>query len=183
MNYYIMEKSILNLLLILTVVATAQANWVIKNVGNDNVHVSFPSEPKYDENSQIQSQIYVSKVDNCIFTVLVKNNVIPNTIIPDYEKFKLLSAAEQASLVNEFLDKGIMQFIGNSSIISPLKSIKVGNYFGKEIAYANSGNVNQLYTKFILVRKNLYIIQCTYKEPSDPCKASKEKFLSSVFIN
>ena len=183
-NYH-MDKIFLSLLLTLCVTFTkAQSNWVTKKVGGDNVYVNFPTEPSYDEKKQIQSQIYVSTVGNCMFTVLVKNNVIPNAIIPDYEKFKSLSLTEQNNLANEFLDKGVKQFIGSSSIISPTKSITVGQFLGKQITYANSnsGNTNQLYTKFILVGKNLYIVQCTYKKVSDPCETSKDKFLVSISI-
>lgn len=155
-----------------------------KKVGGDNVYVSFPNEPNHDEKKQMQSEIYVSTVGNCMFTVLVKNNVIPNAIIPDYEKFKSQPVTEQNKLANEFLDKGVKQFIGNSSVISPATSIKIGKFLGKQITYANSssGDTNQLYTKFVLVGKNLYIIQCTYKKVSDPCDTSKEKFLSSISI-
>jgi hypothetical protein len=180
-----MKKSFMSLLLALAALfATAQTNWVTKKVGYDNVHVTFPSEPSHDEKPQIQSEIYVSAIGNCMFTVLVKKNVLPNAIITNYEKFKTLSETEQSNLTNEFLDKGIRQFVGNSSIISPSKSIRVGKYLGKEITYenSNSGITNQLFTKFLLVGKNLYIIQCTYKKPSNPCRISKEKFLSSVSI-
>lgn len=163
----------------------AQTKWIKTKVGSDNITIEFPKEPKYDSKPQLNSEIYVATFGTCMFTVLVKKNIIPNAIIPNYDDFKKLPASEQNTSINNFLDKGIKQFIENSTINSSAKSIKVGRYSGKEITYSNdySGKMNKHFTKFIVVDRNLYIVQCVYQNLSEPCENLKDKFLNSIRAN
>lgn len=109
--------------------AFGQTDWVKKEIGN-KIYVSFPTSSKFDFVNK--TGVYTSKTDNCIFMALAQQGVIP-----DYNEFVKLSAANQNEVIELFLDNAIKgMLIQSENEGTPFKNIKIGKYSGREVSYS-----------------------------------------------
>lgn len=177
-----MKKPFLVLVLLANVfIAMAQSNWVTTRVGNE-LSVKFPNNPNYDTKPEKRLTMFTTTTgnDNCYFTVVVRNQAIN-----DYNRIKKLSIKEQQNEINSFLDKGISQFIEDGNIITPLKTIKIGTYLGKELTYTITDNNEKqatIFAKFIFANNNLYIVSCSIYQQG-LYENDKNLFLNSITVH
>ncbi|MGJ7030029.1 hypothetical protein [Niabella hirudinis] len=167
--------------LVTSIACTSQTNWVKTKVGSE-LSVKFPNKPFVDTKPERRLTMFTTSKsnDNCSFTVVVRKQVIK-----DYDRISKLSLSEQEKEISSFLNKGVIQFIQDGDIVTPLKSFKTGNYRGKEITYTlkkDNGKQSIIFEKFIIANNNLYIISfSTYQKGL--CENDKDFFFNSITVS
>jgi len=160
------------------------AQWMEKEVGN-NIYVQFPSNPEYKISKGVPGAYsymasYTAKTENCLFMVLILNDVMPN-----YPEFMRLSKDRQQLAENKLLD-GFME--GKLSITDNTpnnnKHIKLGVYNGRECSYSAimpaTGERCKRFSKVFLIKNKSFQFECWFLKNAPDDAASKEK---DIFFN
>jgi hypothetical protein len=146
---------------------------------NNEVSVEFPSLPNKKESGN--NQVYLYKTEEYALMVGVAKNGFSN-----YKPPTKIDSAQQLKFANDFLNNIIDGKISykNQSIVS-IKTIKIGEYLGKEIVYltgdAKNENSRERFTSLLLIKDTLYTFECWFLK-KNVNSLDKDVFFKSILV-